>query len=724
MKRNAKHKPLSPGAILAFGLLGSSLLPAQEKPLSSQAWMNSSLTPEARTALLLPQMTLDEKIAVVHGLDDVDHGTAVAPAGHAKIASGAVGYVPDIPRLGIPALQIADAAVGVTKGAWSARYSTPLPSALCEASAWDNDLSFEKGALLGRELKDAGFNMSLAGGTNIARDPRNGRNFEYLGEDPVLAGTLVGQAGRGVQSQGVIGDIKHFAVNDQETDRTTLNVVMDRRTLRETDMLAFEIGIKSSGVDSVMCAYNKYNGDYACESPELLRDVLKRDLGFKGFVISDWGATHTAVKAANAGLDMQMPGNKWFGEPLKQAVLHGEVSQARLDDMVSRILRAEFAAGLFDRKPTTQVSDIEAGMATAQRIAEEGAVLLKNDHAQLPLTAKARTILLVGGHADVGVLTGGGSSRVDGPGGNAIPATGDRAITYLRSSPLKELQARMPDTTIRFDSGDDPAKAAELAKTVDVAIVFATQYSREDRDLVDLSLPDRQDALIAAVATANPHTVVVLETGDPVTMPWLGKVPAVLEAWYPGIHGAQAIANLLTGAVSPSGKLAISFPAAEADLPHAKLFDTPKGAPEVHYTEGLKVGYKWYDAEGKHPLFAFGHGLSYSSFAYSGLKTAMSDKLHVSFTLTNTGNVAATEIAEVYATLPDGTGEPPRRLIGWRRVKLAPKQSQEVEIMVDPMLLSVFDAAKNGWSLTPGRYVIHAGGSSQSLPLEAELKVK
>ena len=319
-------------------------LAAQQPAAKDRPWMDKSLTPQARAALLLKQMTLDEKILTVHGLAGVDNYTA-HPSPDDPVISGSVGHVTGVTRLGIPALQIADAALGVTKGGRSGRYSTPLPSTLSEASAWDTDLSFEFGSLLGRELRDAGFNMSLAGGVNLARDPRNGRNFEYKGEDPVLAGTLVAANGRGVQSYGVIGDIKHFALNDQETERVGINVVMDRRTMRETDLLAFELGIHGSDVSSVMCGYNRVNGAYDCESPELLNDILKRDFGFEGFVISDWQATHSTAPAANAGLDMQMPTGKLFGEPLKQAVLKGEVPQARLDDMVLRILRAEFKAG-------------------------------------------------------------------------------------------------------------------------------------------------------------------------------------------------------------------------------------------------------------------------------------------------------------------------------------------------------------------------------------------
>jgi beta-glucosidase len=282
----------------------------------------------------------------------------------------------------------------------------------------------------------------------------------------------------------------------------------------------------------------------------------------------------------------------------------------------------------------------------------------------------------------------------------------------------------MPNTAVNFDSGDDPTKAAAAAHSADVVIVFATQYSREDRDLVNLTLPDQQDDLIAAVAAANPHTVVVLETGDPITMPWIAKVPAVLEAWYPGIHGAQAIANLLTGSVSPSGKLPITFPASEADLPNPKLFDSPKDAAVAHYAEGLNVGYKWYESQHKTPLFPFGYGLSYATFAYSGISSKMVDNsLHVSFTVQNTGTVAAAEIAEVYASLPASTNEPPQRLIAWKRVMLAPGQKQQVDLTVDPMLLSIFNTAQNKWSLVSGDYSIHAGGSSQSLPLQAKITV-
>ena len=707
--------------------------------VAPQPWMNTSLTADERADLALKAMTLDEKIQLVHGIGwgPLREGDPV-PADN----NGGAGEVEGIARLGIPAIQQADSAVGARMAAKESRYATLLPSVLGAASSWDPDAAYLYGDVIGRELRAEGYNQSIGGGVDLARDPRNGRLFEYPGEDPVLAGVTVGQLIRGLQSNRIMGDIKHYALNDQETGRNTLNVEIDHKAARESDLLAFEIGIRIGQPASVMCSYNKVGGDWACENDWLLNHVLKGNWKYPGFVVSDWEATHTTVKAAKAGLDMQMPGDEYFGAPLKKAVQTGEVPQARLDDMVHRILRSMIATGAVDNPSAPRfVVDPFRGRDDAQRIAEESVVLLKNERAMLPLTPAVKSIVVIGAHADVGVMSGGGSAQVDAPGGNAVSPTRPTKwgeAMYFPSSPLKYLRERMPGTTITFDDGTDPARAAAAAKRAQVAIVFADQYMSEGADHTTLALPNNQDALIAAVAAANSRTAVVLLTGNPVSMPWVGQVPAVVEAWYPGIGGGQAIAALLTGAVNFSAKLPITFAKTEADLPHPVVFGLehagPNGLPEhwakdaperyfqVPYTEGARFGYKWFDSENKEPLFAFGHGLSYTTFAYSGLQVDAVAKT-ATFTVKNTGKRDGTEIAQVYLQLPKEAGESYRRLAGWKRVPLAAGQSQMVTVAMEPLALAVFDTGKDDWQTLSGTYGVSVGGSSRSRGLVADMQV-
>jgi beta-glucosidase len=659
-----------------------------------------------------------------------------------------VGYAVGVPRLGIPGIDMSDAAYGVRSSGVNGRYSTALPANVAAAASWDPNAAFEFGALIGRELRAQGFNMSLGGGTNLTRDPRNGRTFEYLGEDPVLAGTLVAKLIEGTQSAHVIGDIKHYALNDQESGRNAVNINIGKRAARESDLLAFEIGITKGHPAAVMCSYNRVNGDFACENQWLLNDVLKKDWKFPGFVLSDWGGTHSAEKASAAGLDNEEPGDFFFSDKYKAAVQAGTISTAELDEHVRRILRSMFAAGVIDYPRQRSVIDPFAGFETARKVEESGIVLLKNERAALPLNAaKLRTIAVIGSHADVGMISGGGSAQVDPIGGNAIEPPGKGAThwqeeIWFPTSPLKAIQARAPKATVKYDSGTDPSAAAATAKGADVAIVFAYEWASEGMDLKSLTLPHDQDTVIAAVAAANSHTIVVLETGNPVTMPWVNAPAAILEAWFAGSDGANAVGNVLFGSVNPSGKLPNTFPKSEADLPHPTLTTPPpesehftgavsheqwaKGLPpfQVTYDEGAKVGYKWYDAEKKPVLFPFGFGLSYTTYHYSGLQVTPDDTVKVTFTVTNTGAREGSEIAEVYAMLPDTAGEPFKRLVGFTKVKLDAKEKHEVTVDIDPKYLSIFDEAKDGWLLVPGDYTILVGGSSQDLPLKAVVSLK
>jgi beta-glucosidase len=711
---------------------------------TGQPWMNSSFSPEERAELVLKQMTLDEKIALLHG-----NGMAHAPQWQMPLtylSNGGAGYVEGVKRLGIPPIFISDAAYGVRASGENGRYSTALPSNLAAASSWDPQSACEYGALIGRELRAQGFNMTLGGGVNLTREPRNGRTFEYLGEDPLLAGTMVGNLMKCEQAQHVIGDIKHFAINDQETGRNIVNSIISKRAMQESDLLAFHIGIKIANPGAVMCSYNRINGDYACENTYTLHDVLKKDWGFKGFVISDWGGAHSTERASAAGLDQEQPMADYFGPELKQAVNAGKVPITEIDDHARRVLFAEFLSGVVDHPIEKGVVDVEGGLVIARHMEEKSIVLLKNEKSILPLdSARTRSVAIIGGHADVGMISGGGSAQVDPPGGNAIAPPGKGAThwqdhVWFPTSPLMALQAKLPNAKLEFNSGQDPTAAAALAKSADVAIVFAYQWQSEGMDLTTLSLPDNQDALIEQVAAANPHTIVVLETGTAVTMPWLGKVSGVVETWYAGSSGHKALANVLVGEVNPTGKLALTFPKSEADLPHPVI--PPLSAEDegqgtgavngltrseskytVHYDEGLKVGYKWYESEHKEPLFPFGFGLSYTTYAYSNLKIDNAQRT-VSFAVKNTGKRAGTEIAQVYATLPEAAGEPFKRLVGWQRIELAPGESKTVTVAVDPQVMSIFDEQNNAWSLLPGAYKILVGPSSSDTPLNATLQVQ
>ena len=747
------------GVGVALCLLTGSLSRGQSAPQKQEPkgpWENRSLSPDERADLVIERMTLDEKIQLLHGLGwETLFGPPLESGPGTRAIRSAAEFIPGVPRLGIPDLQMTDAVVGVSNAGVKSRYATALPSAAAMAAGWDPALSFETGTLIGSEVRAHGFILSHGPGINLTREPRDGRIFEYMGEDPLLAGTLAAQILKAMKAENLVTGVKHYVMNDQEAGRFFVNSVIDKRSMRESDLLAFEIVLRQSNPGTVMCAYNKINGVYACEDDYSLNEVLKKELGFKGFVISDWGGTHSTAKAALAGLDMEMPGYSFFGEPLKKAVENGEVLMARLDDMVHRILRTEFDSGVVDNPPQAHVVDVVRGFEVAQKIEEKGAVLLKNDHGQLPLNAAGvKSITVIGGHADVGVMSGGGSGQVSPAGGSPVPPSPNRppgdplgvfsTTVYHRSAPLNGIAEKAKGTVVKFDPGTDLDSAAALARDSDVAIVFVVQHTYENMDVPNLSLPDDQDALIGQVAAANPHTIVVLETGGPVTMPWIDKVSAVIEAWYPGIRGSEALANILFGDVNPSGKLPLTFPRTEADLPHPKHVDQPALDPnhpvtplpnlpvvpgistnqtpfDAVYDEGLKVGYKWYDAERKEPLFPFGFGLSYTTYSYSELRATSDSGLTVKFKVKNTGTRAGEETAEVYLTLPASTQEPPRRLVGWSKIALGPGEQKEATVKVESQMLSVFNPDKNLWEVAPGEYEVWAGRSSRDLPLSATI---
>ncbi|UYY59476.1 beta-glucosidase [Sphingomonas sp. S2-65] len=712
---------------------------------------------EQRAETLSGQMTREEQLRYVHGYFppmSKDQPADMIPS---------AGYVPGIPRLGIPTLRESDASLGVANQIEQRKgdVATALPASLALAASFDPDLAYRGGVMIGSEARAKTFNVLLAGGVNLTRDPWGGRTFEYLGEDPLLAGIMAGESIRGVQANHIVSTVKHFAINPQETLRTTMDAKIDEASLRESDLLAFEIAIERGRPGSVMCAYNKINTDWACENDWLLNQVLKRDWGYKGWVMSDWGAVHSTVKAANAGLDQQsgreLDKAMYLGKPLADAVANGSVSPERLRDMNRRILWGVTTTGLIDHPVplAAQPIDYAANARVAQEVAEKGSVLLKNQGNLLPLARTAKKIVLIGAHADVGVLSGGGSSQVRSVGGAPveIPLTEGAASSFARvtwhaSSPLTAIRAMAPGAEVSYIDGRDPAAAAAAARGADLAIVFAWQWRTEAQDIETLSLPDNQDALIEAVAGANKRTAVVLETGGPVLMPWLGKVPAVLQAWYPGQKGGEAIANLLFGAANPSGKLPMTFVASEAQAPRhpvpgladMKAADAAKKAggtygmverklaPVVPYAEGAAVGYRSFLKTGQKPLFPFGYGLSYTQFRYAGLKVEGGRELRVSFDVTNTGRVAGADTPQVYATAGRRDGAT-ARLVGFERVMLQPGETRRVQVAVDPRLIADYDVAGKRWHVAAGTYPVtvghHAGDaalSGRATLIEAQVK--
>ena len=686
------------------------------------------LSPDKRADLVLQRMSLDEQIALLHGHFPIF--MKPMPPGALRSA----GYFPGQPKHGIPAMAEGDASLGVANaGRGDADDATPLPSGLALASTFSTALAFDSGAMIGKQARQKGFNVLLAGGANLARDPRNGRNFEYLGEDPLLGGLLDAASIRGIQSNHIVSTAKHYVLNDQETGRQVLSAEIDAAALRESDLLEFEIAIKGGEPGSVMCSYNRLHGVYACENKFLLTDVLKRDWGYPGWVMSDWGAVHS-LDAAKAGLDQEsgaeIDKQVFFDAPLKEAVRKGEIPAAKVHDMARRVLRGLIATGAFDHPLQPGGLDTAADAAVSGRVAEQGIVLLRNDGV-LPLAAGARRIAVIGGHADVGVISGGGSSQVIPKGSFKLPPPkGSPAwgggVVYHPSAPLKAIKARAKGE-VSYADGADPAAAAALAKGADVAVVFATQWNSEGVD-APLQLTDGQDALIAAVAAANPHTIVVLETGNPVFMPWIGQVSGVIEAWYPGARGGEAIGKVLFGETNPSGRLPISFPASEAQLPRPELpglkdakpegsgVPEPQAAFDVAYTEGSDVGYRWYAAKGLKPLFPFGHGLSYTGFRYGALKAVGGQGLSVSFTVTNTGRRAGIETPQLYlAKAPHRTQQ---RLLGFARVALKPGESRRITVAADPRLLADWREAGHRWTRDAGRYEVFVGPNAAESALK------
>jgi beta-glucosidase len=668
---------------------------------SSRAWMNRSLSPEQRAELLVKAMTLEEKISQVHMMDDRQRHPREVVA---------------IDRLGLPAFKISNGPLGAGPGdSREPQPATALPSAVGLAASWEPALAEKFGRLAAEELAARPEHLLEAPGVNIARVPQNGRNFEYFGEDPYLSSRLVVPETKGIQSAGILAEVKHYAANNQEDARKVINEIVDERVLREIYLPAFEASVKQGDVAAVMCAYPSVNGQFSCENVHLLKEILRGEWGFKGFVQSDYSATHSTLPAARAGLDLSMTNDQHYNANLKEAVRTNQLPESVVDTMLVRRFTQMFRFGFFDKAWIASKVDAKANGAVAREIAEHAAVLLKNAGNLLPLdAANVHSIALIGPFAGAAHTGGGGSSQV-APLYTVTPQDGLKNVAGANVS-------------VNYNDGNDAAAAAAAAKKADVAIVMVGNRDREGADRPNLSLPNNQDQLVAAVAAANPRTIVVLKTGGPVLMPWINQVPAVLEAWYPGEEDGNAVANVLFGKVNPSGKLPVTFPKTEGDTPA----HTPEQWPGVDgvakYSEGLKVGYRWYDAENIEPLFAFGHGLSYTTFTFKNLnlpkQASAGQPLQVSVDVTNTGPRAGADVVQVYVAFPATAGEPPRQLKAFEKISLNPGETKHVTLPLDERAFSIWNTPQNKWTGVAGAFTISVGDSSRNLPLHADLTIQ
>src|SRR6201996_3568797 len=688
-------------AAAAFAVTGAAgpAVPARAA-VANCPWVGSTAPIPQRVSQLLGQMSTAQKVLMATGAS----------------GSSYVGFTPAIGSLCIPAMNLEDGPAGVGDGLSSV---TQLPAPVDVAATWDTGAEKLYGQVIGSEQAAKGTTVDLGPTINIVRDPRWGRAFESVGEDPYLNGQLSAADIQGVQSTGTMAQVKHFAVYNQETNRNTPsdNAVVSTQAEQEIYLPAFQYATQQGAASSVMCTYSTINGTYACQNPYLLNTVLRQQFGYTGFVTSDWGATHSTAASANAGLDQDMPGNDgYYGSALSSAVSSGQVSAAQLNALVTPILTEMFAFGLFDEPPTGSpgaTATSAAHVTDAAQLAEEGTVLLKNSGSVLPLTSADKSVAVIGADASASPLTaGGGSAGVNSSG----------TVT-----PLQGIQSAAPSGVgVTYNDGSSDSSAASAAAAASVAVVFVSNGESEGSDLSSIDLSSAENSLISAVAAANPHTVVVLNSGSAVTMPWLSSVAGVLEAWYPGQQDGTAIASLLFGTTDPSGHLPVTFPASLSQVPASTAAQWPGQNGTVQYSEGVDVGYRWYDAKGLTPLFPFGYGLSYTSFSFSNLSVGpltAGGTATVTATVTNTGSRSGADVAQLYVPDPAAAGQPPRQLEGFSRVSLAPGASQTVSFPLSQRNLQYWNTSSNTWATATGSYGISVGDSDGHLPLTGTLAV-
>ena len=711
---------------------GSSVAPlgsgtGSSGPLASRCgvhpWCDVSLSPDRRADLLLAELTQAEKISLLGG-DDLT-GVVGGAGTHTGTSDG-------VPRVDLPTIYYSDGPMGVRSG-----MGTAMPAPMGLAATWNPELAQRYGALIANEAKHKGNDVVFAPTVNIMRLPQGGRTFEGYGEDPWLVSRIAIGWITGAQGEGVIANVKHFAANNQEGlgpepppgtplgvgvlgNRLVTNAVVDERTLREIYLPAFEAAINEAHVGSVMCSYNRLNGAYACENEFLLKKILHDDWNFPGYVLADYGAAKVTLSALNNGLDFEpWPGLSYNPVLVTPLVATGLVTDATLDEHIHRILRTLFAFGVFDRAAYVyddKQIDQQGHARIAGEVEEQAITLLKNDGV-LPLdTAKLKSIAIIGADAD----------RFQKRGGSA-------GITpFFFTTPRQKITERASDLHVRYDAGDNASQAAAVAKGADVALVFVSDLSIEgvDRTCLSLNCPldvlgdsRNQDAMVAAVAAANPNTVLVLETGSPVLTPWRDQVKAIAVAWIPGSDAGTAITHVLFGDTDPGGRLPATFPNSEADLPTAGHLERYPGIAEnATYSESVFVGYRWFDANNLTPAYPFGFGLSYSTFALRDFHVADNgDGLQVSLNVSNTGARAGWAVPQLYVGLPSPSAavpQPPRALKGFQKLWLQAGETRNVSFALDQRTLSYWDVGSSAWSVAPGCYRVYAGSSSRDLPLQ------
>ncbi|WP_353808726.1 beta-glucosidase [Agromyces sp. SYSU T00194] len=730
-RRRGVVTALAASALAAPMVFAATAAPAaaDEVDCSTVAWMDTSLSAEERAAALLDASSQHQ----------IYRWLVEQPANDPTATEWRAGFNGEDPIV-YPEQVPCTPWVVYTDGPDGIRFQdgvTAFPATLGVAATWNLDLAEEKGDAQGAEAFDKQKSVILAPGLASGRTPLSGRTPEYLGEDPVLTGLMTAAGVRGIEDRDdgrvVLSTPKHYVANEQETSRSTSSSNMDERTFRQIYDLPFAIAVDRGEPASVMCSYNQVNGVYTCEHPDLLEVALKADAGFAGYVMSDFGSVHSTAESLMGGLDQELNRPRWFSPArLDAALAAGDITQERIEEAATRVIVSYIEGGLFDTPlPDEPVADAstDAHKAIARTIAEQGSVLLANDGV-LPLAAEAgETIALIGPTASLDANEDGVSAATVCSLPWRFGSAGTLTCEDLVSPETAITERAAADgVDVTFEDGDDLEAAAAAAAAADVAIVFGYQSMGEFSDIADLALQGDGDALVSTVAAANANTVVVLNTGSAVEMPWIDEVSAVLEGWYGGEQWGPALAGLLFGDVSPTGKLPMTFPVSLADTPTAGSEEQYPGVldefgiRQVDYSEGLEVGYRWYEAQDIAPLFEFGHGLSYTEFSYDQVtvtpkSTTGDQEIRVRFKLTNTGDVAGTEVAQVYLELPDATGEPSKRLIGWERVTLEPGQHRNVQVtlsaedLADLHLLEYWDTAAGDWSTAPGTYVVTVGGS-------------
>lgn len=726
-------------------LVGMGTLTAQDLPV----FLDDKQDLETRIEDALQRLTIEEKVALLHA--------------QSKFSSAGV------PRLGIPEVWMTDGPHGIRpevlwdeweQAGWTNDSCTAFPALTALAATWNENMALRYGVAIGEEARYRKKTVLLGPGVNIYRTPLNGRNFEYMGEDPFLASKMVVPYVKGVQSNGVAACVKHYAVNNQETERGSIDVLVDERTLREIYLPAFKAAVQEGGAWAIMGAYNKFRGEHCCHNDYLLNQILREEWGFDGVVISDWGGVHDTHEAIFKGLDMEFgtwtDGLSWgqsnaydnyhLALPYLRLIRSGEVGTEELDAKARNVLRLIFRTEMNRNRPFGAFTGEEHSRA-ALEIAQEGIVLLKNDKQLLPLqVAAGQKIAVIGENAIKMMTVGGGSSSLKAlyeisPLDGLKAALEPQAEVLFARGYVGDVGTEYNKVSTGQDLGDDRSEAELFAEAEALAaeadhVIFvgglnkSHQQDSEGSDRLALDLPYNQDALIRRLAAINPNLVVVNISGNAVAMPWINEVPAIVQGWFLGSEAGNALANVLTGKVNPSGKLPFSFPVKLSDNAAHALGAYPGENGAVEYKEGLLVGYRWHDAKNIKPLFPFGHGLSYTHFSYSKLRMSAKEmkkgeSLTCTITLTNNGDRDGSEVVQLYLSdKKSALPRPPKELKGFQKVELKAGESREVSFVINQDLLQYYNDREQAWAAEPGRFEVLVGASSQEIKAKAVFDLK